>query len=213
MSLNSRSPSREERGFYRHRIKTISMADRSETPSAVSRDVLLETVARMSAESLSLMARRSEINRRIRDFHHVLRGLNNLLNKTNGCTGFAANTVDLTADRITNSPPCQSNSPGECVTMQRRLRQPRVSKYLLARMQRACRIALMEAGGTASLAEIRALIVRRGSFAFSASDSFHSAILQTLTHMGVSGEVRCLKDHPQPVWERITHPEEIDFPS
>ena len=78
-------------------------------------------------------------------------------------------------------------------------------------MRRACRIALMEAGGAASLDEIRALIIRRGSFAFLESGSSDSEILQTLIRMGVSGEVRCLQNHPQPVWERIAPPEELDL--
>jgi hypothetical protein len=36
-------------------------------------------------------------------------------------------------------------------------------------------------------------------------------ILQTLIRMRARGEVRCLENDPQKVWERITPPEEVDL--
>lgn len=192
----------------------MDMADRSETSSAASRDAVLQTLGSMSAEALSLLARRSEINRRIRDIHQVLYGLDQLLTKAEQSPSFAASPEPRPRDHIANWPPSQSSSLRKRVAaFRRRPGQPCASKRVFARMQRACRIALMEAGGTASLDEIRDLMIRRGSLAFVESGSSDSAILQTLIRMRVSGEVRCLDNHSRPVWERTTPSEEVGLSS
>ena len=61
-------------------------------------------------------------------------------------------------------------------------------------LRRACRIALMEAEGTASPKEIYCRVVRRGSFSFANSDFSIPEIVQALIAMTYDGEVRCLEE-------------------
>jgi len=82
---------------------------------------------------------------------------------------------------------------------------------MLAGLSRACRIALMEAGGAASLAEIRARIVRRGSFSFADSALANTAMLRTLHAMSDAGEIRRLEEGPPSRWQRISPTGEIDI--
>jgi len=110
-----------------------------------------------------------------------------------------------------NSALCDKGPQPGCTMLPRPPRPSSLAKHELARLRRACRIALLEAGGGASLDEIRILIVRRGSFAFMESGPSDSVILQTLIRMRARGEVRCLENDPQKVWERITPPEEVDL--
>jgi hypothetical protein len=68
----------------------------------------------------------------------------------------------------------------------------------------------MEAGGAASVDEIRSRIVRRGSFSFSDSAFADTAMIRTLHAMSDAGEIRRLEDGPQSLWQRISPAGEID---
>lgn len=175
-------------------------------------DSVIETMKRVSDEALGLIDRRSEINRRIRELHQLLHGLSDLSANAERFAGAAANIKSRPRKHLTDSLP-HEGSPCECIAFEHSSLHSRTPKHALARLRRACRIALLEAGGAASLDEIRAFIVRRGSFAFLESGSSHSAILHTLHRMRASGEIRHLENYPQPVWERIMPVEEVDRPS
>jgi len=64
-------------------------------------------------------------------------------------------------------------------------------------LRRACRIALMEAGGTAAPDQIHSLVVRRDSFLFAAlNEEPVDAIVRVLNIMAEAGEAsRLTKDH------------------
>ncbi len=193
------------------------MAAQSDPSPAVSRDAVHKTLRRISAEALSLLARRSEINRRIRDLHQLLHRLGDSSTesstKTVRLVGAGADTGWRSAGQTINSPLYDKQARPGCTVLRGRSRPSSLPKHVLPRLRRACRIAILEAGGVASLDEIRALIARRGSFAFVESGPSDWVILQTLIRMRVSGEVRCLENHPRPVWQRITPPEEVDLAS
>jgi hypothetical protein len=68
------------------------------------------------------------------------------------------------------------------------------SKQPYLNLKRACRIALMEVGETASPEEIHSRIVRRGSFTFGDADFALPAIVRALNAMAYAREVRRLED-------------------
>jgi hypothetical protein len=197
--------------------QTIGMGAQSQTSSIVSHDAVHKTLSRISAEALSLLARRSEINRRIRDLHQLLHRLGDSSTessiKTVRFMSAGAGTGWRSGNQTVNSPFCDKGSLPECSVLHRQSRSSSLSRNEFARLRRACRIALLEAGGGASLDEIRALIGRRGSCAFVESGPSDSVILRTLIRMRVSGEVRCLENHPRPKWERIASSDEVDLVS
>lgn len=179
----------------------------------LSRDAVHKILKRISAQALTLRSRRSEINRRIRDLHQLLHSLGDHSTKPERFMSPGSGTGRRSREQPSNSRLRDKGSLPGCMTLHRPSRPSRPSKHVLARLRRACRIALLEAGGVASLDEIRVLIARRGSFAFDEPGSSGSALLQTLHSMRVSGEVHCLENHPPSVWERITLAEEVDLAS
>jgi hypothetical protein len=182
----------------------------SALPGSEMVESVIETVKRVSDEALGLLDRRSEINRRIRELHQLLHGLNDL---SASAPRFAnANNRSPRREQLTDERP-HNGSRREGVAFSPACRNSRTPKHPHVRLRRACRIALLEAGGAASLEEIRALIVRRGSFAWLEPDSSCSAILHTLQQLRASGEIRCVKSNPQPVWECIPRADEADLPS
>src|SRR5580704_718564 len=176
---------------------------------SVNAQSVIETMKRVSDEALGLLDRRSQINRRIHELHQLLHGLNDLSTNTERLAGrdTHANTRRRSAGQLVNPLPRHESSRRECIAVSNQL--PHSAKHAPDRLRRACRIALLETGGAASLEEIHARIVRRGSLAFVEPDSCYSAIFQTLYRMAAGGEIRRIEDHPQPVWERITLVEEV----
>lgn len=177
-----------------------------QTSSAVSQSAVSETVKRVNAKALDLLTRRTEINRRIRCLHQVMRGLRDLATNAtfNGCDA----TPPACATERTG--PGNNSTPREHTVGQMWSPLPGQSQHLPAGLTRACRVALMEAGGTASPDEIRTRIVRRGSFSFADSGSAEAEIIQTLEAMTDDGEVRRLDDSPQSLWQRIAPLRESD---
>jgi hypothetical protein len=185
------------------------------TSSPAHESALFETVRRVNAEALSLLTRRSEINRRIRGLHRLMHGLRDLAAKTDSSRGDRSTHLNSAGqpcgEKTASLPTCCGN-----VLLERKVseKQPLPlggSKNPLGQLRRACRIALMEAGGTASLDEIRSRIVRRGSFSFPDSGLSESVIVQTLDSMAASAEVRCQQNGAQLVWQRIVRAGEIDL--
>lgn len=166
--------------------------------SAASQSAVSETVQRVNAQALDLLTQRIEINLRIRRLHKMVDGLRHLATNAtfNGCQ--------------TAPPACameRTNSHNGTSRRRRKTGQalhplPGWSRKMLASLTRACRIALMEAEGAASLFEIRRRILRRGSFFFADSTSADAAIVRALRAMDDSGEVRRVGDGSQSRWER-----------
>lgn len=74
---------------------------------------------------------------------------------------------------------------------------PRKTKRVNAHLQRACRIALLEAERPVSLEEIFARIVRRGSFSFVNPERANPVLLRVLNAMAECGEVELLVSAPR----------------
>jgi len=77
------------------------------------------------------------------------------------------------------------------------------------RLQRACRIALMEAEGAASLDEICARIRRRGSFYFATEKCRTADLLQTLEAMARHGDIRQLQRGSLQGWQLMARVNEV----
>lgn len=181
---------------------------RFQTSSAVSESAVSETAKRVHAKALDLLTRHAEINRRIRCLQQVIQGLRGLATNAtfNGCDAVAPAPPRATEQ----TRPGNNSTPREHTVGQMWSPPPGRSKHLQAGLTRACRIALMEAGGTASPDEIRTRIVRRGSFSFADSAFADAAIIRTLNSMTDGGEVRRLEDGPQSLWQRIAPARESD---
>jgi hypothetical protein len=186
------------------------LAIRFQTSPAVSESAVSETAKRVNAKALDLLTRRAEINQRIRCLQQVIQGLRDLATSAtfNGCDA-AAPARTLKRKRKRTMPGNNSTPRGRTVGPMRPP-LPGRSKHLPAGLMRACRIALMETGGTASPDEIRTRIVRRGSFSFADSGFANAAIIRTLNAMGDDGEVRRLGDGFQSLWQRIALARESD---
>lgn len=138
-----------------------------------------ETVKRVNAKALDLLNRQTEINRRIRYLRQVMRGLQ-----------------DLKGRPALNRPTTSVQSVGPVAPVRRNHRADGLT--------RACRIALMEVAGAASLEEIRSRIIRRGSFSFADFGFANAAMIRTLNTMTDNGEIRCLENGPECRWQRVT---------
>jgi len=190
---------------------------RSKLSSTFTESSVAETVRKVNAQALALLTRRVEINRRIRSLHRVVHGLRDLATNAASGTCTAAPNVPEPGTWALNAEPTQSerenydcDSSGEHTIGRTRFPLPAQSKHELAALSRACRIALMEAGNAASLDEIRSRIDRRGSFAFSHSESANATMTRTLNIMRDSGEVQCVISGSQSLWQRIASVSEID---
>lgn len=188
---------------------TVMAAIQSETSSTSGESAVFETVRRVNAEALCLLMRRSEINRRIRRLHRLMHGLRHLATK-NESSGDNGATQESAANQPARKKSCCGSGPREQTAIERQPLSAAGFSNPLGQLRRACRIALMEAGGSASLDEIRSRIVRRGSFSFSDSGLSESAIIQALDLMATNADVRGLEIGPQSVWQHMTPAVEID---
>jgi hypothetical protein len=171
---------------------------RFQTLPDLSESAIAETVKQVNAQALDLLSRRSEINRRIRHLHQVMKGLRHLATRTT-CNGSDETPPTGTAER--------NRLDDNCTSRARAFRESRPqakckSKNQIEELTRACRIALMEGEGTASTDEIRWRIIRRGSFSFADSRVAEMSILQTLQVMSDGGEVRQVHNNSESLWQR-----------
>jgi hypothetical protein len=148
-------------------------------------------VIHLQTELHTLMTHNNEIRRRIHDIRRVVRGL----------------------QQIATSPPLDhlpATPHSSCAAqVEYHLPRPDASastrppKRAITSLQRACRIALMETEAAASLDEIYARILQRGSFPFVRQERAKSILLRVLRVMAQDGEVRLLRGAPCCRWERI----------
>src|SRR5581483_11172610 len=74
-------------------------------------------------------------------------------------------------------------------------------RQLQQELHRACRIAFLELGGTATADALYSAIARRGSFSFAEIKQKPTiAILRALTFMAQSGEITCSRTESEPKW-------------
>jgi len=159
-------------------------------------------VTQLQTELHSLVIRNEELGRRIRSIRWVMRGLQELAS-TPTVGNLRALPHPSPADRTMAGRSSRHRSSGS----------PRKSNQASVSLERACRIALMETETAASLDEIYARIVRRGSFPFLNIEGAIPALVRVLRVMAQDGEVRAFNSGPCWRWERIALMKEISFPS
>jgi hypothetical protein len=155
----------------------------------------LSSVAnQIQTELHELVTRADDLRQRIRSIRKVLRGLQDMANPSSFESGAARSTWPrANADSVVNgrihrySPSISRRTP----------RREAVS------LERACRIALMEVAGSASIEEIYGRIVRRGSFSFTNLKHAKPPLAEVLHAMTCAGEVRCLRNGARWRWERV----------
>jgi len=119
------------------------------------------------AELRELLRREGEIRRRLRALQQTLSGLQQGVGEEIRGTGLSsAGQVALSPQRtgLTQLRVGDSPSPEHSLRLD----------HTPSRLKRACRIALMEAGGSASAEEVHSRILRRGSFSF--RDTEHAVV-------------------------------------
>jgi hypothetical protein len=156
-------------------------------------------VKQVTAKALELLARRNEINQRIRHLNNVMRGLRTFASRAY-VTCDSPHTASACATEATTTANSTVRKTAEWDWSGSSLRGP--ARHVKGELTRACRIALIEVGGSASADDIRGRIVRRGSFSFADPGSAEVAILRTLKFMSDSGEVRRLEVNSQSLWQR-----------
>jgi hypothetical protein len=176
------------------------------TSSASIESALSETMKRINENAIRLFARRAEINWRIRSLQQVMRGLQELAAKG----AFPEPGAQSTDAAPAKEQPMLHHGWLRCTGGEIEPGLLSGSKHATLKLARACRIALMEAGGAAPLAEIHARIDRRGSFSFADGESPDEAILCALNAMTDDGELRRLEGRNQFLWQRTGIGQEID---
>jgi hypothetical protein len=96
-------------------------------------------------------------------------------------------------------------SPRQRKRVERAKSNARKSRRQHKELTRACRIAFLDAGGSATPDQIYWLIVRRRSFSFIDLDEEPaSAIARTLHLMAETGEATCITNDPNSCWRLLT---------
>jgi hypothetical protein len=179
---------------------------RGHTDAAATSDSAAALVDQMQTELRNLMSRREGLARRIRNLRQVIRGLDEI----SSAPAFTHQRASLPSPAANNSVTVSFPSGRTTISEPERHLQsgmPRKTKRVNAHLQRACRIALLEAETPLSLEEIFARIVRRGSFSFVNPERANPVLLQVLNAMAECGEVHLLESAPR--WGRTTPLQEV----
>jgi len=156
---------------------------RGQMEAAATSDSAAALVGQMQTQLRDLASRREDLVRRIRNLHQVMRGLREI----------------SSAPIFTH--PCEE--PPSTAGRHLQSSMQRKTDTVNVHLQRACRIALLEAERPVSLEEICARIVRRGSFSFVDPECANPVLLQVLNAMAQCGEVHLLESAPCWRWERV----------
>jgi hypothetical protein len=165
---------------------------------------VFEVVKLVDTELHDLLARREEINSRIQNLHQVMYGLREMV-KYPEFGELKPNSTEFSNASGRAVRTCSSAIHSDCVGPGVRSQNRCESGKAYLRLIRACRIALIESEGTASVNEIYSRIVRRGSFSFLSFEFAAPMLLHALHVMTVQGEIRCVKDGPHQCWNRVTN--------
>jgi hypothetical protein len=176
------------------------MSPVSDFQSPASSDAPISEVVRLVHDEFhGLLVQREGIERRIRDIHKVVTRLRQ----------FVRQPVTYTRS---DSPPRSPAFQYQTVESRHRIAQswqcthepcPRVEPDQSLKLSRACRIALMEVDGPASLEQIRTRIVRREAFSFASQDGADELIVRVLNLMVRDGEVRYTDGTSGGRWDRF----------
>jgi hypothetical protein len=155
---------------------------------------ICEVVKLVDTELHDLLARREELTSRIQNLHQVIHGLREVVR----LPGFV--DPDLVTPESTHD--CEKNA---------RVDRGKSSekRYVLGlhhlRLARACRIALMEVEGAASLEEIYSRIVRRDSFSLASFELAAPTLRRVLNAMTMTSDpdIRSVNDGLHQRWERV----------
>lgn len=180
----------------------FSDINRSQMEGAATPDSLSALVTQIQAELHWLMARREALVRRIRSLHQVMRGLREIASPA-AFDHLCADLSSPTGYEAVGEPFLDNRTPAVRSGRHQRSGDRCQSSCGSLGLERACRIALMEADAAASLEEIYARIVRRGSFSFANFDGANPALVRVLSVMAEYGEIRLWKGGPCRRWERI----------
>ena len=159
--------------------------------SSVNSERSLSAVVELVGDELrELDLRREEVTRRIRDLYVAIAALKKFsCQSEQGACSEGLRMVERPGARRPLSRIQRSKQPWE------RQNLP---------LRRACRIALLETAEAISAAEIRARIVRRGSFAFMEPNSAVPSILAELNGMAGDGEVCYTGSGHDCRWQRVS---------
>jgi hypothetical protein len=173
-------------------VSTHSIAATAEQAS------IFEVVKLVDTELHDLLARREEINSRIQNLHQVIHGLREVVRVPALVASKPATNESV--QRQENIASAGRGKPSLLSEKRIALSQNQI------RLARACRIALMEAEGAASLEEIYSRIVRRDSFSFINFELAAPALLRVLNAMSMVGDrdICCLNDGSRRRWGRVT---------
>ena len=162
----------------------------------------------LAAELDSLLARREEIRERIQNLHQVLYGLQWIGRLDTDDP--RSESPKPASRRRTNHTTSSAIAVDEHPTGELRSWVRSKANYAHPALRRACRIALLEGQAAASVKEIYARIVRRGSFPFDNLRLAHALVAWALHIMTEEGEIRCFKNVTPWRWQRIIKPENLD---
>jgi hypothetical protein len=169
---------------------SMTSSSRNSDGSAQSQTSVCKVVKFVHDELYGLLTQREGIEKRIRNLRQVVNGLR----------------------RFAEQPALRAHSdqglPSEELDTERDGRKiPSQLSHQLglepANLRRACRIALMEATGPASLEEIHSRIARRGTCPTISWELVHPLLVGALNGMTENGEVRCLASGSSVRWQRI----------
>jgi hypothetical protein len=176
-------------------------ANQLQMPAGASEIAVSEAKEQVSAKARDLLNQRKQLNRRILRLSEMIKGLTEFATNATSVSCESAPKARAYATGLTR--PRNGAIPSGRTNEEMGFSSPGRTRHPRPALTRACRIALLEAGGTASPDEIRRLIVRRGSFSFSfaAHGSADAVIVRTLELMVRSGEARRIKPLSQSLWQ------------
>jgi hypothetical protein len=155
--------------------------------SAADKNAVVQTFLQVNETMIDLCLERDKINRRIRSLRRLIRGLRNLAGKgadnRRSSEEFSHRLTFGTEDHDFTD---EQSGPALCSLAS--------CSQKSGSLRRACRIAIFEAGGVASLEDIYSRIVRRGSFTFP-NPTFARAELLKILHAMVHAKEICRIDH------------------
>jgi hypothetical protein len=169
--------------------------------AAATSDSVAALVGQMQTELRALMLRRECLVRRIRNLRQAMCGL-----RTISPPPFPHRSAELPSPAAHKSATASLPANGIVIKEAGCHLQSSVqhnAEHVNVQLQRACRIALLEAAKPASLEEICTRIVRRGSFSFTNPQRANPVLLQVLNAMAEDGEVHLLESAPCRRWERM----------
>lgn len=171
------------------------------TEAAATLDSVAALVGQMQTELRGLMSRRADLVRRGRNLRRLMRGLREISSAP--FTPLAVEPPSPAGHKsATPSFPLNRTAIEESGRRLPSGVQHR-TEHVNVQLQRACRIALLEAENPMSLEEIFTRIVRRGSFSFVNPECANPLLLQVLNAMAEDGEVNLLESAPCWRWQRV----------